>query len=256
MNENPYLSPDDASNIPGRRIRWGRWILGSCAVPVGLLFLVALLFPFTRSAGPAMRSSHCKNQLKQIALALFNYQDEYASFPPAFTVDAEGNRLHSWRSLILPYLDEPQRRLYETIDFSKPWNDPANAAAFASECSVYRCAANKTRPGYTTYVAIVAENGCFRPSGTRTLSELLAPTSTLLVAEVAMDQAVHWMAPFDSDETTFVGLDGASDLAHANGVNVVMGDGSLRFMLIETTANQRRAMISISPDDNSGITRY
>ena len=67
------------------------------------------------------------NNLKQIALALLNYEQAHHALPPAYTVDAQGRPLHSWRTLILPYLD--QESLYQTIDLSKPWNDPANAKA-------------------------------------------------------------------------------------------------------------------------------
>ena len=60
------------------------------------------------------------NNIRNITLALLNYADTHKAFPPAYTVDANGNRLHSWRTLLLPYLD--QQSLYESIDFSKPWN--------------------------------------------------------------------------------------------------------------------------------------
>ena len=56
-----------------------------------------------------------------------NYEQAYNALPPAYTVDANGRPLHSWRTLILPYLE--QESLYQTIDLSKPWNDPANARA-------------------------------------------------------------------------------------------------------------------------------
>src|SRR5262245_16452317 len=98
---------------------------------LGILFLIAVaislcLPPVTRGR-EAARRTQCKNNLKQILLALTNYELEYQALPPAHTTDANGNPLHSWRTLILPYLD--QRQLYESIDLSKPWNDPINADA-------------------------------------------------------------------------------------------------------------------------------
>ncbi len=44
----------------------------------------------------------CSNNMKQIALALHNYHDTYRTFP-AYTVDGNGQPLHSWRTLILPF---------------------------------------------------------------------------------------------------------------------------------------------------------
>src|SRR5260370_743998 len=66
--------------------------------------VIALLLPQTSSREPARRSQ-CKNNLKQIGLALHNYHDVYGSFPPAYFVDASGKPMHSWRVLILPFLD-------------------------------------------------------------------------------------------------------------------------------------------------------
>ena len=93
---------------------------------VGILgLLIAFFFPATRCNWPAARRMQCMNNLKQIALALHNYSSDYNALPPAYTVDVDGKPLHSWRTLILPYLE--QQALYETIDMTKPWNDPASA---------------------------------------------------------------------------------------------------------------------------------
>jgi type II secretory pathway pseudopilin PulG len=110
--------------------------------------LVALLLPAVRTARPAALRMQCTNNLKQIALALRNYESAFEALPPAYTVDSEGKPLHSWRTLILPYLERKQ--LYESIDLSKPWNDPANAAALKTGISEFRCPAadcpaNQTR---------------------------------------------------------------------------------------------------------------
>ena len=92
-----------------------------------IAMLIALLLPATRSGRYAARRAECVNNLKQIALALHNYEQAHKALPPAYTVDANGRPLHSWRTLILPYLE--QESIYRTIDLSKPWNDPANAKA-------------------------------------------------------------------------------------------------------------------------------
>ena len=49
-------------------------------------FLFAILLPATRTAGEAARRSQCKNNLKQIGLALHNYHETYNCFPPGYTV--------------------------------------------------------------------------------------------------------------------------------------------------------------------------
>jgi type II secretory pathway pseudopilin PulG len=219
----------------------------TCIGIIGLL--MALLLPATRSARPAARRMQCVNNLKQIALALHNYESTYKALPPIYTVDAAGKPLHSWRTLILPYLE--QQPLYETIDLSKPWNDPANAKAYATEMSQYRCPELNLPTSNTTYLAMVAPNGCFLPDRSRRLSEITDDRgSTLMVIEVDSGHAVHWMAPMDADESLVMGISSKSKLNHVGGMNGAFVNGSVRFLRADFPAAKRRAMISIAGYDN------
>ena len=56
----------------------------------------------------------CGNNLKQIGIALHTYHDEYKSLPPAYVCDESGKRMHSWRVLLLPYME--QQELYKKYD--------------------------------------------------------------------------------------------------------------------------------------------
>src|SRR5262245_5824738 len=130
---------DPEFNAPAQKRRAGRpFTLLELLVVLGIIAaLFALLLPATRTARPAARRAQCENNLKQIALALLNYEQDYHALPPAHTVDANGRPLHSWRTLILPYLEH--EALYRTIDLSKPWNHPANAKALGTSVSIFRC---------------------------------------------------------------------------------------------------------------------
>jgi len=74
--------------------------------------LVALLLPAVQQAREAARRSTCKNNLKQIGLALHNYHDTYRMFPGASyehgtlggTEGTHGN--WAWGAMILPFLDQ------------------------------------------------------------------------------------------------------------------------------------------------------
>ena len=72
---------------------------------LGLLAGALFLTP-VRSGRSTAQRTQCLNNLRNIALALINYHENYQALPPAYTVDATGRRLHSWRTLILPYLDQ------------------------------------------------------------------------------------------------------------------------------------------------------
>jgi prepilin-type processing-associated H-X9-DG protein len=210
--------------------------------------LVALLLPAVRTARPAARRAQCTNNLKQIAMALHNYESAFKALPPAYTVDSEGKPLHSWRTLILPYLE--RQRLYASIDLSKPWNDPANAEAHKSEISEFRCPGAKCPANQTTYMAIVAPNGCFCPNKPRQLSEITDDHGgTLMVIEVGSEHAVHWMAPIDADETLVMASGPSTKRNHEGGTNAAYVDGSVRFLKSGTPAAERRALISIAGND-------
>jgi prepilin-type processing-associated H-X9-DG protein len=214
-----------------------------------IAFLIALLLPATRSAGPAARRSQCVNNLKQIALALHNYEQAYKALPPAHTVDAKGRPLHSWRTLILPYLE--QEPLYQTIDLSKPWNDPANAKALETSLQVFRCPEAVGPKNMTTYLAIAAPNGCLIPKESRRLAEITdAHESTLLVVEAGEENAIPWMAPVDADEPLVMSLGPTTKLHHAGGTNACFVDGSVTFLKANTPAKARRAMTSIAGNDD------
>src|SRR5262245_3382414 len=65
-----------------------------------------LLLPAVSVAREPARRMQCLNNLKQIALALHNYDATYGSLPPAYIADASGKPMHSWRVLILPFLEQ------------------------------------------------------------------------------------------------------------------------------------------------------
>ncbi len=84
-----------------------------------IAILVSLLLPAVQQAREAARRSQCKNQLKQLGLALHNYHETHSVFPPG-TV---GNKVFSdlnlpvnrigWIPLLLPFLD--QAALYNKV---------------------------------------------------------------------------------------------------------------------------------------------
>lgn len=216
------------------------------------VILVAMLLPATRRARPAARRQVCRNNLKQIALALHAYECRYQSLPPAYTVDAEGQPLHSWRTLLLPFLD--QKALYDSIDLTKSWDHPVNRDAYESHPYGYRCPSSKVPPGSTTYMAVVTDKSCFPGCVPRRTADITDdPSQTLMVVEVPGEYAVHWMAPRDTALPFFLELDSAPKLPHANGIHAAFADGQILFLSTETPRNTREALITIDAADDASL---
>ena len=232
-------------------IRTGFSLVSVFAVVCILMILIALFLPATRRAGGAARRSQCKNNLKQIALALYNYRETYEALPPAVTVDADGQPLHSWRTLILPFLD--QQQLYASIDLSKSWDHPVNAAARETSVATYTCPSAVTPQNRTTYKALVGSSRCFSRTEPRRLSEITDGISqTLMLIEVSPDEAVPWMMPQDSGSRFALTFGPETRLDHIGGVHAALADGTVRFMSTGVSNTKRRALITIAQDDNAG----
>ncbi|MCS7305530.1 MAG: DUF1559 domain-containing protein [Thermoguttaceae bacterium] len=106
--------------------------------------LMALLLPAVQAAREAARRTACSNNLRQIGLALENYHSQYICYPiggleyrPWDTPTAKHLKNYAWSAFLLPFLE--QEALYHSIDFTKPFDDPANAQAAATILPVYLC---------------------------------------------------------------------------------------------------------------------
>lgn len=247
MNDNPYIGPVDQPSLPGSvGATWIRRIFfyGVSAVVIGGL-LVALLIPLNRGGREPARRSQCKNNLKQIGLALHNYHDAYGSFPPPYTVDESGQKLHSWRTLLLPFVD--QNPLYVQIDLTRPWDDPVNLKLCSTPVPVYLCPSAVIDDADTTYLAMVGPDFAFDRENSRRFDDFTDGASdVLLVLEGTPEQAVPWASPQDADEAMFLGISPESKLTHSGGMNVLFADGAARFFDDATPPEVRRALLTIA----------
>src|SRR6266436_5022135 len=113
--------------------------------------LVALLLPAVQQAREAARRTQCKNNLKQIGLALQNYHGDFLRFPPGYVsnFDASGNDTGpgwGWGAMILPQLE--QQNLQNSIDFKQPIEAAANAAPRIAPLPAYLCPSDSVRPAW------------------------------------------------------------------------------------------------------------
>ena len=118
--------------------------------------LVGLLLPAVQQAREASRRSTCSSNLKQIGLALHNYNSAFGSFPPGIQCKdtaAGSNGGWAWGSYILQFMEEME--LAESLNVGRAnINSGANRALGQTSISTYRCPTdvapliNNQRGGY------------------------------------------------------------------------------------------------------------
>ncbi|MEO8497516.1 MAG: DUF1559 domain-containing protein [Planctomycetota bacterium] len=201
-------------------------------------------------SGPGHRDAtwrmSCSNNLKGIALALHNYHDVYKTFPPAYIKGPNGRRMHSWRVLILPYLEaDTCQSLYDAYNFDEPWDGPNNRELALQMPQVFCCPSQCKRgskpTGLTNYFAVVGENTAWPGEQAIGFRDIIDGSSnTLLLLEVA-NRPITWTEPTDIEfaEATDILMrrefapHGYEDFFHdrkLGGCQIALADGSVRFV--------------------------
>jgi prepilin-type N-terminal cleavage/methylation domain-containing protein/prepilin-type processing-associated H-X9-DG protein len=101
--------------------------------------LVALLLPAIQAAREAARRSQCSNNIRQLGLALHNYESTHKVLPASMYIDFSGKPWGEWgpQARLLSFLEEAS--LKNLIDFSQPYSAPKNLAAIAYRVPIYIC---------------------------------------------------------------------------------------------------------------------
>jgi len=231
------------------------WRLALLLVPLVPLMLITFTH---RVVWPTIIRSECNFSVEHIPRALQAYHDTHGSFPPACIPDADGQPMHSWRVLILPYLERGD--IYAAYDFNEPWNGPNNSKLATQMPYVYQCILNPAkRSQQTSFVAVVGPNTAWSGSEPVSLDDFTDdPAETLLVVEVA-NSGIFWMEPRDLDVSEMrleVNPKNGRSISslHAGfkfprvpgGATVGFADGRARFLRESTSPDDLRAMLTRS----------
>lgn len=99
--------------------------------------LIALLLPAVQAAREAARRTQCRNNLKQIVLAMHDFENTYGHLPLGDRLSDSNTNKVGPRVQILPYVE--QSALYDRYDWNVNWYDPENSDVVQSKLSVYFC---------------------------------------------------------------------------------------------------------------------
>jgi prepilin-type N-terminal cleavage/methylation domain-containing protein len=130
----------------GRKTNSSGFTLIELLVVIAIIaILLALLLPAVQKIREAASLLSCRNNLKQIGLAMHQYHDSQRSFPVGYYDPTPWPALDNgpgwgWGAFLLPYLE--QSNLYQQIRFDLDVGDPANAAVRSTFLKIFSCASD------------------------------------------------------------------------------------------------------------------
>ena len=232
-----------------------------------IAILIALLLPAVQQAREAARRSQCKNNVKQIGLALHNYHDTFRAFPAAFYRGTTTSPGWGWVAMILPYID--QAPLYNKLDTGSVKPSATASTLVQTVLSAYRCPSdtgkatnsNRNNWGTSNYAgvwgsgdaneSISSGNGIFSASSSVRMRDITDGTSnTIGIGERAYGRlgsdnynGAIWAGICDAGKyasniwslnTGSKSINGTDDWSfssqHVGGVHFLLMDGSVRFI--------------------------
>jgi beta-lactamase regulating signal transducer with metallopeptidase domain len=134
------------------------------------------------------------NNLKQLALAMHNYHDKHAHFPPAVVMGPDGKTTHSWRVELLSYLDA--KALFDRYQMNEPWDSENNKKVLEQMPDVFRSPHDDPKSTNSGYYVLVGRGTIFEgPEGIK-ISDIMDGTSnTLMIVEAK--RSIPWTKPED-----------------------------------------------------------
>lgn len=215
-----------------------------------------------RELNCAAHRRECARNLKQIALALHGYHDTYGCLPPSYLADEQGRPIHSWRVLILPFMDAQE--VYDAYHFDEPWDGPHNKLLLEPVAPPrrpylpFKCWSDQDgHPETTSYVAVTGPGTAWPSDRPVRLRDLGHFSEIPLVVEVK-HSGIPWIAPVDLsvDRMSFrindpLGNCLGSDHCQA-GASVAFADGAVHFLEV----NPYDPSASIPTDEESLRIRF
>ena len=245
-----YLGLCDTDPGPGR-FRGRPLAVAGLVVVLTAVPLFVIIVPSCQMVNEAARSGMAHNDLKQLALAMHNYQDVQGTLPPRAVFDKGGRPLLSWRVLLLPYIEQDD--LYKQFKLDEPWDGPHNRKLLEMMPVTYAHPLRRAgeEPFSTHWQVFVGKGAAFEGErGLRLPQDFPDGASqTILIAEAA--EAVPWTKPDDLIYAPDKPLPKLGGL-FSGSFFVAFGDASVQRLTQETSEATLRALITRNGHDRPG----
>lgn len=172
------------------------------------------------SKGPIWK---CKSNLHHIAIALREYEETNGTLPPLCLCDEQGRPMHSWRVLLLPYLDEHE--LYRDYDFGEAWDHPNNLRLLNRMPDVFKCPVNADQSNSkTSFLAFVGSETVWSAKSKCSILNLDVYQASISVILVSLQSVqIEWLKPQDFELDSYPTEDNRSH--SRNTLQIVFADG-------------------------------
>ena len=168
-----YLLKDGCKKMEVSRFKKAGFTLVELLVVIAIIgILIGMLLPAVQAVREAASRVTCLNNMKQLGLALHNYESAHMAFPPSrlepddqplpSSISHSGaeSAFQSWSTLILPYVE--QGNLADQYDFNQAWFDQDNSnnyTVIATQVNLFKCPSSPVDEGSDPYHCVGAAAG-------------------------------------------------------------------------------------------------
>ena len=190
-------------------------------------------------------------------MAVANYHDIYQCFPPAVTAGSDGRPAHSWRILLLPFLE--QKELYDQYNFDEPWDGPNNRLLSTQMPRVFSFDGTH-RAGESTstnFVAVTGTETMWPPDKKMSYLDVCDPSSATFMFVEYNGPPIHWMQPVDLQYSTMNFQTGSPDGIDSMYLEpaVAMVDGSVHRLKADISPTEVQHMCTACGNDGGPFDR-